>query len=339
MAVARFAFGKPSANSATLLHTLERTALTSIVAVNLGGTTNISAYVIPAGEGGSPDSWIHYINNVPLKNRDTFETFKLAVNIQDEIYVKSESGDVSFFVNGIYDTTGTTDVTVGAQAPESPQIGSLWINDVLDPQEVFYWTGSAWQTTGIIGPGNILTIGTVDEVGPNGTALVSITGDSPSQTLNFTLKQGPTGPTGPQGTFDVFANAPLAPEEGDVWFNSSDARFYVYYDSYWVEALSNEAGPTGATGVSGADGNFIVSDTEPTSPEEGEAWYNSSTGQMLVYYDGYWVESSSAIVGPTGPTGGLGSSFTTTSGNWASPTPTTIGEALEQLAARVAALE
>ena len=33
----------------------------------------------------------------------------------------------------------------------------------------------------------------------------------------------------------VSDTAPASPEEGDLWFNSSNAKTYVYYDSSWVE--------------------------------------------------------------------------------------------------------
>lgn len=43
-----------------------------------------------------------------------------------------------------------------------------------------------------------------------------------------------------------------------------------------------------------------VSETPPLSPEEGDAWFRSSTGQFFVYYDSYWVEIGA---GPQGEPG------------------------------------
>jgi hypothetical protein len=50
-------------------------------------------------------------------------------------------------------------------------------------------------------------------------------------------------------------SAPLNPEEGQFWWNSLDASLYVYYDSYWVQAVT---GVTGAAGVAGSDGPIGV---------------------------------------------------------------------------------
>jgi hypothetical protein len=307
MAVARFANSKPLADTDTLLYTVERTALTSLVAVNVSGFTNISAWIVPAGEDENPENWIYYVDNVGLTNRNSFETFRIAVNVGDQIYVKSTSGEVTFFINGIYDVAGRANITTGAQEPESPQIGDIWIDDSEEPVIVYFWTGSIWKETGIVGPegpSNTLNIGTVTSGDSNSTAAATITGDSPEQTLNLTLKQGPTGP---QGTFDIFENAPTGPDQGDVWFNSSDGRFYVYYDSYWVEALSNEAGPTGPTGPAGI--GTTVSVTDPlriTGPTESRTIGLSVTGPISVTGPsgsqtvGVSVASPILVTGPAG---------------------------------------
>jgi hypothetical protein len=254
MAVARFGFGKPEANTDELLYTVQRSSLISVVAVNLSGATKITAWLVPDGEDLNSDSWIYFANQIELTNRNTFETFKTAANVGDKLYVSSQHGEVTFFVNGVYDTTGTTDVTVGEYGAESPQVGSLWVHNTIDPPEVKYWDGSIWQITGIVGPtgpANNLTIGTVSGTGPNGTPTATITGPTPNQVLNFVLQQGPTGP---DGVFNVLGSAPTGASQGQVWFNSDDGRFYVYYDGFWVESLSNEAGPTGPTGPQGLFG-------------------------------------------------------------------------------------
>lgn len=36
-----------------------------------------------------------------------------------------------------------------------------------------------------------------------------------------------------------------------------------------------------------------ISDSPPASPTAGDMWYNSGDGIQYIYYDGYWVESSS----------------------------------------------
>jgi hypothetical protein len=79
----------------------------------------------------------------------------------------------------------------------------------------------------------------------------------------------------------------------------------------WVMAFAaapqGATGNTGATGTTGDDGQFsVAATTPPASPEVGDAWYDSASGNLYVYYDGYWVEAASANDGPTGNTGSTG---------------------------------
>jgi hypothetical protein len=63
----------------------------------------------------------------------------------------------------------------------------------------------------------------------------------------------------------VSETAPASPTAGDLWFNSADAKTYIYYDSTWVEmAPAGPAGPTGPTGVTGATGSTGA--TGPAGP-------------------------------------------------------------------------
>jgi hypothetical protein len=100
--------------------------------------------------------------------------------------------------------------------------------------------------------------------------------DNTNIVVSFTVTgdrgdQGPTGPTGAQGP-------------------------------------TGSTGDTGPTGATGPDGKFFASETAPSvgAGSEGVTWYNTLTGQMLVYYDGFWVESHGALVGEAGPTGPTG---------------------------------
>jgi hypothetical protein len=267
--------------------------------------------------------------------------------------------------------------------PNSPEVNDQFTAG----STIWTWTGSVWRT-----------VGTEAVVGPTGpTGAIGPTGP--------TGATGATGPTGSEGVFEISASAPSAPAEGQIWFNSSTGRSYVYYDSFWVEltpgvegptgptgasgaqgatgptgpqgtdihfagsvanvgslptagnsvndayivdadgnlyvwngtsfddagqivgpqgiqgetgatgptgptgaegAASTVTGPAGATGPTGADGVYQVSATAPASPVEGDVWFNSTTGRTFVYYDGFWVESSTAVIGPTGPEGATG---------------------------------
>jgi hypothetical protein len=81
-----------------------------------------------------------------------------------------------------------------------------------------------------------------------------------------------------------------------------------------IQGIQGEVGPTGPAGADGIDGidgadgdnaRFFVSDTPPENPEPADVWYSSENGRQFIYYDNYWVESTTAIVGQTGGTSGI----------------------------------
>lgn len=62
---------------------------------------------------------------------------------------------------------------------------------------------------------------------------------------------------------EISETAPASPDEGNVWFNSTDGRAYIYYDSTWVDLNPGIAGPAGATGETG----IAIQTTEPSSTD------------------------------------------------------------------------
>lgn len=95
----------------------------------------------------------------------------------------------------------------------------------------------------------------------------------------------------------ISETAPAAPDAGNVWFNSTDGRAYIYYDSVWVDLNPGIAGPAG---------KFTVSETAPEDATSGDGWFNSGTARLFIRYDNFWVEATSNYIGPAGPTGETG---------------------------------
>jgi hypothetical protein len=212
--------------------------------------------------------------------------------------------------------------------PDSPDLGETFTGSGRQ----WVWTGLSWDSTptetGIQGPtGPQGAEGPTGPMGATGPSRGPTGATGPTGPTGATGLTGATGATGVKGRFTVSATAPTAPAEGDAWYNSNNARNYLYYDSYWIEASSHVAGqkgdtgstgptgptgargaqglaaqfgstgPTGATGPAvtgptgptGAQGVYIVSPTAPSSPDSGDIWFNSLTGTTYIYYDSYWV--------------------------------------------------
>ena len=90
---------------------------------------------------------------------------------------------------------------------------------------------------------------------------------------------------GSGSTYYVSENPPASPATGDIWFNSTTGKTFVYYDSFWVEPGQNNVGPTGPQGLTGLEGP--QGDTGPTGP-------TGATGPQGEI-------GSTGVTGPTGP--------------------------------------
>jgi hypothetical protein len=113
---------------------------------------------------------------------------------------------------------------------------------------------------------------------------------------------GPAGSSGGGASVTVSETAPSSPAEGDLWFDPSVLKTFVYYNdgsaNQWVQS-----NPTGSGGGGSAGASVTASDTAPSSPSAGDLWYKSDTNALYVYYnDG----DSSQWVGVSGPAGATG---------------------------------
>lgn len=84
---------------------------------------------------------------------------------------------------------------------------------------------------------------------------------------------------------------PLNPIPGMLWFDPVSTQLFVWYDdgtsAQWVVAIN--------AGGSGIQGAIIVSDTPPANPTQGEAWFDSVSTRLFVWYEdptsGQWVQT------------------------------------------------
>jgi hypothetical protein len=68
--------------------------------------------------------------------------------------------------------------------------------------------------------------------------------------------------------------------DGAIAVDTSNSKLYFRSGSSWVDATA-----------AGGGASIEISATAPTSPTEGDLWYNSSTAAIYIYYDSEWVET------------------------------------------------
>ncbi len=86
-------------------------------------------------------------------------------------------------------------------------------------------------------------------------------------------------------------SAPSSPSDGDLWYDTTTLRLYVYYNdgssSQWVKA-----NPSG----SGSGTSVAAQESAPSNPSSGDLWWDTADLIMAVYYtDGnsnQWVQIS-----------------------------------------------
>lgn len=194
-------------------------------------------------------------------------------------------------IQGIQGVQGVTGPT-GPQGVEG-NVGPQGNVGPTGPQGETGLTGLVWQ-----GEWSSSTeYNLYDGVVFNGSAYIATqtsTNQSPATSPSFwelLAEKGDTGPTGATGETGATGVDGLSAYEVAV------AEGYAGTEEQWLNSL---VGPTGATGE---NGRYEISATEPANPVEGDAWFDSTDAKFYIYYDGYWVEQTSNLIGPTGPAG------------------------------------
>ena len=129
--------------------------------------------------------------------------------------------------------------------------------------------------------------------------------------------QGNTGQTGPQGLTGAGAQGAAGPTgaQGNAG-GSGPAGAQGAVGSQGAAGAQGNQGAVGAQGSQGTQGNIGVgsittSTGAPSSPNQGDLWWDTDDGVLLVYYnDGnssQWVSINTGVRGAQGATGSTGS--------------------------------
>lgn len=144
MAITRLAVSTPNATTDTLLHTSTRNALVSVIAANTSGSAaTIRAWAVPSG-AVSASAYAYYAYDSIVPGNNTLETFRFAIEDGDSLYVRSSTSFVSFSLNGIYESNGTSNISVASlsASPTSSVIGDVWVESTNNL--IYFWNGSSW---------------------------------------------------------------------------------------------------------------------------------------------------------------------------------------------------
>jgi hypothetical protein len=168
------------------------------------------------------------VGNLPSSSNQVSDGYLVSADSEMRVW----NGSIWVNIGPLRGPTGATGATgpTGATGADSTVPGPTGATGAKGDKGDTGDTGA----TGLTGPANTLTVGTVSASSPGATPVVTITGTSPSQIINFTLPTGNTGPTGPTGPAGADSTVPgptgpmypvtistLAPSggnDGDLWF-------------------------------------------------------------------------------------------------------------------------
>lgn len=309
MPVKRLGSVTPAAETDTLVALADVASVASIMVTNKGGIEAlVTVYVNPIEGGNAVDQRIHLVANLAVGAGQTFETFRFALAVDDTIYVRSSTANVSFSANAVYEVEGKSNIKYQNTQPGFPQVGDIWVNS--ETGDVSLYTGSSWNTISSIAPE-----GPAGPIGPTGPT-------------------GPQGVTGPQGASVYILGTYLNLESleldnptgniGDGYIVGTNLYVWSELNEEWA-LVGPIVGPTGPTGSTGSTG--LVGPTGPTGPQAipitllgsvnettdlpsadnttGDAYYVSSLTTVYAWTGFSWVNVG-PIQGPTGPTGATG---------------------------------
>ena len=142
MAVRRLGVVNPAANTDSLGFTSIGAAyLASVIVTNKGGTDQTArVWVKPSGATlTSQYGYIVYDVVVPAAN--SIETHRFAISDGDQIWVRGNSANLSFMINGVYDSTASfddhlIDTTNVHGITDTSQLATLAVTNALNTRLV-----------------------------------------------------------------------------------------------------------------------------------------------------------------------------------------------------------
>lgn len=199
-------------------------------------------------------------------------------------------------------TSTTSPVFVSSSAPTNPLVGALWFNTVDSSLYVRVQTssGAFWESVDSSGPTPTPQVPVYISSSPPVNPKIGYLWYSPDTQVIKVRSSTPSGPewqdivssSGSSMGLSkaiISASAPLNPEEGILWYNTTDDNLYLWIVSpgggYWV--LANEL-PNNPRKPS-----VFISSAPPTDPIEGDLWFDPEDSNFNIWYvdidGGQWV--------------------------------------------------
>jgi hypothetical protein len=284
-----------SDNASTVTNVATESFVIDYVTQNINVVSGPQGPQGPAGSNGAPGDAGPTGPEGPQGPGVILDTVPPISPTEGSLWYDTEGGNTYIFFDSTWVETSVSQIgptgpqglsgPTGPSGPEGPT-GP----DTYTPGDPTRWIGSPTVSTVTQGldelADRIYTVETSGGAGPTG----------PEGPQGPSGSQGDTGPTGPQG--DVGPTGPEGPQgpsgsQGDTG----------------PTGPQGDVGPTGPEGPQGPTGPGVtVNATAPSSPNQGDLWYDTDDGNTYIYVSGSWIDSNPSTPGPQGPQGPSGPS-------------------------------
>ena len=225
MGLRRLGISNPSATTDTTLFTADNQYLISVIATNKSSSVaaTIRVWVVPSG-ATLTSQFAYIVYDLPVDASNSYETFRFAINQNDQVRIYSSTANMSFQSYGLVQYDVNLGVGVSSYQASAPAIkvdGLIWVDaDGTLPgttaKPAYVWSSSAndW----------IPMAGSFDASSNN-----TFTG-----TNVFT---GSVTIPGYEKSIPLQSSAPSSPESSDLWVDSTTPtapQLKVYNGSSWV---------------------------------------------------------------------------------------------------------
>ena len=265
---------------------LDDTNLARLVSGTLNGTTGIATFTRDDATTFTIDfSPLFDDTNLSRINSATFTNGTLTLTRDDA----STAATVSLDGRYLQDLSGLTTDNLSegltnlyyTQARFDSAFTAKSTTDLSEGTNLYYTDARADARIALASVDDLSDVDTTTAAPTDGQALV----------WDNTNSKWVPGASASGSSIEVSDIAPSSPSDGDLWFDSSELKTFIYYNdgtsSQWVEAAGNVAS------------NVYLSDAAPSAPSEGDLWFNSSNLRLYVYYnDGsssQWIEASGSV--------------------------------------------
>ena len=192
----RLGLSNPSANTDVAIYTATGPFLASIIATNksASATSNIRIWIVPDGATTTSEyAYLAYDQDIVPQN--SLETHRFALNQNDVVYVRADTADMSFIINGLkqVDIALAAGVTSYSDtAPLDLMDGMIWVDKDGNGTSLNTLAGQVIQSSAstqvplTLQGASSQTVDLLDIKDSSGTDLVSVSSAGIVNATNFT---------------------------------------------------------------------------------------------------------------------------------------------------------